>query len=463
MSISAKSVAKWLIILAIGATFMAGCTTLAAKLSPEEGQLRAGLDQDVVKAPLPLVPSGALNAKNFGALGDGVHDDTAALQHAVDEAANDGKSLWIPPGNYLVDALTSLKLRDHSRLYLTERTTLQAKPNRAAFYVVLSIENVQDVMVFGGTICGDRQRHQGTEGQWGTGLFISGSRQVLVQGITAKDCWGDGIYIGTEVFTGPGTWKQLNAVPEDIMLMDVMASGNRRQGISLIAGRNVTLLRPVLTSTQGQDPEGGLDLEPNRPSDSLEHVVITDPITARNAGAGIQLLLGNLAGAAVPVSVEIKNHHDFGSKRGLSIVGSDEIIAGRVQVAGALWENNRLNGLKIENHDSRSYYIDLANIHVINANRSGLRGANADGAAIAIVHKTGNVPGRTACIGRITLTNPLIEEQGSLRVTTAPFYIWDCQAGYQIRELVIDHPVLGGLLQGMPYYENVLPFIQDPS
>ena len=42
----------------------------------------------------------ALSAMAFGARGDGVHDDTVALQRAVDAAAQAGRVLFLPRGVY---------------------------------------------------------------------------------------------------------------------------------------------------------------------------------------------------------------------------------------------------------------------------------------------------------------------------------------------------------------------------
>jgi hypothetical protein len=47
---------------------------------------------------------GQLNARQFGAYGDGVHDDTVAIQTALDLQDPDdwGYSVWLPPGRYLI-------------------------------------------------------------------------------------------------------------------------------------------------------------------------------------------------------------------------------------------------------------------------------------------------------------------------------------------------------------------------
>jgi hypothetical protein len=44
--------------------------------------------------------------KDFGARGDGVADDTAAMRRAIDAARAAGRSLFVPAGNYLIRGLT---------------------------------------------------------------------------------------------------------------------------------------------------------------------------------------------------------------------------------------------------------------------------------------------------------------------------------------------------------------------
>lgn len=54
---------------------------------------------DLETAPVPLEqPDNFLSVKDFGALGNGVADDTAAIQTAVDAANVQGKGVWLPEG-----------------------------------------------------------------------------------------------------------------------------------------------------------------------------------------------------------------------------------------------------------------------------------------------------------------------------------------------------------------------------
>ena len=54
------------------------------------------------------------NVRDFGAAGDGVTDDTEAIQHAVDEA---GGLIEFPPGDYLIKRPIVLQLNKCCLLY----------------------------------------------------------------------------------------------------------------------------------------------------------------------------------------------------------------------------------------------------------------------------------------------------------------------------------------------------------
>jgi hypothetical protein len=52
-----------------------------------------------------------LNAKDFGAVGDGQTDDTRALQKAIDASQMAGRALLIPAGVYLVSSTLNISCR----------------------------------------------------------------------------------------------------------------------------------------------------------------------------------------------------------------------------------------------------------------------------------------------------------------------------------------------------------------
>lgn len=88
----------------------------------------AQLDQDFT-----YVSGKVLSVKDYGAVGDGVADDTAAIQEAINAAARGG--LYFPPGAYKITSqiniLTTLRIHAHP----TTATIYLATPNQNGFVV----------------------------------------------------------------------------------------------------------------------------------------------------------------------------------------------------------------------------------------------------------------------------------------------------------------------------------------
>ncbi|HET6329830.1 MAG TPA: right-handed parallel beta-helix repeat-containing protein [Holophagaceae bacterium] len=209
----------------------------------------------------------------YGAKGDGVTDDTAAIQKAVDAMGGSGGTVSIPAGTYMVNAITSIQLPNNMTLSLASGATLQAIPNSADNYTIVRISGASNVNVVGGTLLGDRGAHTGTTGEQGMGLRITGNAQhIAVVGVTAKECWGDGFDI---------------ADANDVSLCNVTADHNRRQGLTITGGDGIVVKNSSFTNNKGVIPEDGLDIEPNS-GETVNNVLITACVFANNAGDGIE-------------------------------------------------------------------------------------------------------------------------------------------------------------------------------
>src|SRR3569623_1642222 len=149
--------------------------------------------------PKPVIgQSATVDVRTKGALGNGVHDDTAAIQAAIDALPTTGGTSTVPAGHYMVNATKGIKLRSHTALVMDPAATLEVIPTSASRYMVFQVYNVTDVSISGGNLLGDRTRHIGTTGEWGYGINVTASTHVLLQNGNLSNFWGDGVWIGAK-------------------------------------------------------------------------------------------------------------------------------------------------------------------------------------------------------------------------------------------------------------------------
>jgi len=213
----------------------------------------------------------------YGAKGDGVTDDTAAIQRAVDAVAGTGGTVTVPDGTYMVNALVQnnlgIRLKSNMTFRLSSGAVLKAIPNASGNYSILVAQSATNLNIIGGTLLGDRAAHTGTSGEWGMGLSIQISQHVVVEGVTAKECWGDGFYV--------------TYLCSDITFCNVVADHNRRQGLSITGVDGMVVRNSIFKNTTGTPPEAGIDIEPNQ-GETATNILITGCTFTNNSGGGFQ-------------------------------------------------------------------------------------------------------------------------------------------------------------------------------
>ena len=78
-----------------------------------------------------------INVRSFGAVGDGVHEDTIAIQTAINMIPEKGR-LYFPEGTYLTLPLT---LRSHITIELSEKAVLLGSTDRERYPIIPAIIN----------------------------------------------------------------------------------------------------------------------------------------------------------------------------------------------------------------------------------------------------------------------------------------------------------------------------------
>lgn len=210
-----------------------------------------------------LAKQTVVNVKAYGAKGDGVTDDTTAIQNALDDAHKRGfASIRFPSGTYLVTAdkadnnfYAALNVNSGQHL-IFESATLQLSANSYDFYAVVNVHNVENVTLTGNlTIIGDRESHTGTTGESGHGIRIVNSKNVCISDVFIQYTWGDGVCVG-----GNGTMEEIS---ENVTLERINTYKCSRNGLSIIEADGVTVRDCEFSYTDRTDPQYGIDVEPN--------------------------------------------------------------------------------------------------------------------------------------------------------------------------------------------------------
>lgn len=182
------------------------------------------------------------------------------------------------------------------------------KTNDKEFYTALNIEGVENVEIYFGNVRGDRKQHTGTTGEWGMGYFIRHSKNILLYKPKAVDFWGDGIYLG-----------KVDGLPSKNITIDgAFLDNNRRNGISIISGDNVIIKNSFIANTNGTIPEYGIDVEPNKPDDVINQLVLDSNITYNNNKGGVLFALDNMQSSTGDViGASLLNHTSYDYDKGL--------------------------------------------------------------------------------------------------------------------------------------------------
>jgi hypothetical protein len=414
-----------------------------------------------------------INVKDYGAKGDGVldnqfkyvsgTDDTASIQSAIDYASSiGGGTVKIPKGTYIVNGTTKLVMKTNVNISMDDNTIIKALPNPTATYSIFYFNNVQNIEVVKGKVIGERYDHIGTTGDTGHGFNIKGSKNIRIKETTVRDCWGDGFIITYDALSYSDTLKVWYS--EDITLQDCISDNNRRQGLSIITGKNINIIRGKYMNTNGTSPQAGIDIEPdptvaNVPSGSLgpilENINIDNAYTEKNTGAGIQIYNDTIVNTNKTVSIKINKHTDKGSNNGLVLGKTDGTLKGFILVENPTYQDNKLSAINITNYSINAPRIDIVNPVIKDANRNNNQ-TLPYGAAIIIQNDVDT--GITGLVGNVHISKPWIINTTNTKPNVA-IYIWDRKnSGNFISNVDIIDPIN---LDGLIVYANYQGIFSD--
>ena len=291
----------------------------------------------------------------YGAVADGVSDDTAAIQRAIDAvSAAGGGIVDIPAGNYMINTLhqtgysyerAGLVLKSNIIVRMANGAVLRAIPNGERSYQIFSITHVDNVHIMGGKLIGDRDTHIGNLGQTGYGVRITDATNVVIEDLYAGEFWGDGVFLGED--------------SRNITLYRVICDHNRRQGMSIVGGHNVKILESEFKRSDGTPPKSGIDIEPEG-----DHPIVSG-VEIRNClfeGSSTGFVVSNQYSNSVAENIIFADNIVRSNKTAINLVGiqSGEVTGNTIYHDQSITENDTHWGIRLRNdgrHPTRNVIV----------------------------------------------------------------------------------------------------------
>lgn len=234
-----------------------------------------------------LVIENTMTVNQFGAYGDGTHDDVVSIRHAVNSDASiiqfiKDKTYMVTP--YNEDNEHGILIPSNTIVDLGG-ATVKAITNDHGSYKIFSFKDVSNSSIKNGTIIGDVPTHTGNTGEWGYGISIIHSYNITLDGLYITKCWGDGININFK--------ETENFESNDITITNCICDDNRRQGMSIEAGNNIYVENCKFINTGKTAytaPGAGVDIEPLVNNKTMTGITFKNCIFKDNHG--IQLVGG---------------------------------------------------------------------------------------------------------------------------------------------------------------------------
>lgn len=276
-----------------------------------------------------LLPSyaGVVTPQQFGAKADGIHDDTKAIQEALNQR---GKVVF-PDGTYLI----SSKLTIHSGTYLLGRKNAIIKQTEDTF--ILYNEHSQSATgIIDNGITVDGLILDGSmvdaKSEYAAGIYFCGVHNATVKNCRLIDIGGDGIYLGRG---GKGIFCEYVRINNCTFTNCGRNATNPRQSIAVVFAEKVKITKCVMSNTRKSSY--AVDVEPNN-SDEHCSVVVTG---CKMIGCGISSGGHKLAKKSLKVN---KCHIDCGGTENATLA----VVRTRGRITdNTIISNGKQNGISI--------------------------------------------------------------------------------------------------------------------
>ncbi|AII28141.1 tail spike protein [Bacillus phage Bobb] len=211
--------------------------------------------------------------------GTAARETTDGFISALNDAVASGyKTVYVPKGNYLIDGVGEDKMPEYGggiqfpsniEVIFHKEAVFKVEPNSSTGYACFNLENVDNVILRGGCVVGERFEHDYDMNvspfrrthEWGYGVHIRGCRNILIEDMHISDCTGDCIWVPAH---GMMNWGDTVYIPsESITIRKCRTEKGRRNNIATDGCLGLLIDDCDIIKAGGDTigPQLGIDLE----------------------------------------------------------------------------------------------------------------------------------------------------------------------------------------------------------
>lgn len=274
------------------------------------------------------IRSNAINVKDFGAVGDGVTDDTKAIKNAFATLKDYGYIVF-PKGHYIVTPTSNkqsfIKLTGLKGITIDlNGSTVEVATNSYPNYNLFELIDCENFVITNGFLKGDRLTHDytttsGTH-EFGYAIYCNSSLtswypNIGVPSETLKCC---GVISNLKIFdfTGDGVVTKNGMSPGKIEVLNCEIHHCRRQGISVLDSDTVVVdnchIHHIGTfdGISGASPMSGIDIEPGSGTSSVNLLVVRNTTienTSNESIIAVTKFVKDTSGTITEIKTTIKS------------------------------------------------------------------------------------------------------------------------------------------------------------
>ncbi len=280
----------------------------------------------------------SVSVKDFGAVGDGVADDTAAFSNAFAT----GKLVYAPAGTY---RLNSLNIPSNSRLVgdggatvikpLTDDTRCALGADSGSATAFIDNITIRNVRFLGNvaTVGFSEQKHL---------VSFNGVKNMLIESCDFVGFRGDGLYLGSGNVGGQE--RHNIGVTIRNCLFDGVNADNRN-GVSIIDADTVTIEGCLFTNTTKAGMPGSIDCEPDANAFAvIRNVTIRNNRFSGGNESAIALLLQDQSFLTTPHENFLIEGNFIQKPKGLTFNGENVSLSDSTIPYGVLFLRNVVKG-----------------------------------------------------------------------------------------------------------------------